>query len=85
MYMTKVYLFFVPRKDFVIVLCKIIADILRLFTVQLKHYVASWIHVMKTRFVVSFVEPTQGPNHVYRFIRGKIFVSDIGCVKKKFL
>lgn len=55
------------------------AGVLRLLTAQLEHYVASWIHVVEARFVVRFIEPAQGPDHVHRFIRGKIFVSDVGC------
>lgn len=83
--MTKIHSFFAPREDFVIMLCKIDARILRLFTIQLEHHIASWIYIVKTRFVISFIEPAQGPDHVCRFIRGKIFISDIGCAKVKFL
>lgn len=78
-------LVFAPRKDFVIILREIDTGILRLFTTQLEHYIASWIHIVEARFVVSFVEPAQGPNHIHRFIRGKISVSGIGCAKVKFL
>lgn len=79
--MNKIHSFFAPGKDFVVVLDEIDAGVLRLLTTQLEHYVASWIHIVETRFVISFIESAQGPNHVHRFIRGKIFVSDIGCAK----
>lgn len=61
------------------------AGILRLLTTQLEHHIASWVDIVETRFVIGFIEPAQGPNYVHRFIRGKIFISDIGCGKIIFV
>lgn len=83
--MARVYLFFAPLKDLVIMLREVDAGILRLLAVQLEHYVASWIHIVEARFVIGFIESAQGPNHVHRFIRGKVFVSDVGCAINKIL
>lgn len=83
--MTKIHSFFAPRDDLVILLREIDAWILRFLTIQFEQYVTSWIHIVEARFVISFIESAQRPNHVHRFIRGKIFVPDIGCAKVKFL